>query len=474
MARTQYDMTIIGGGSGGLTAARIAASLGANVLLVDKEELGGDCLRYGCVPSKSLIHVAHVVKQAKEAMSLGLTPAHLGVDMAKVSQYVQGVIGRVEEAEKVYVQGVTVKFGKVSFKSPTELLLNDEEVTSRNTIIATGSRPAVPRIEGLEEAGYYTNNDLFDLQNLPASLIVIGGGPVGVEMSQAFARLGTQVTIISRPGRLLSKEDPGASEILGKVLISEGIKLVTNATVRRVSRNGNKKVVAAKRGDEEMTFEADQLLLALGRQPNVEGLNLEAAGVTYDVKGIETDDHLQTSTSNIFAIGDVIGGYLFTHVATYHAGVAVRNALVPVGKKKVDYRVVPWCTFTDPEVARVGMTQREAEKQHKDVRVEIFPFSEIDRAQAENETEGFIKLILAGKKEEIVGAHIVGIHAGELLGEMALAMQHNMTINDIYNTIHAYPTMATGIQQAAFEAYLKSDAAASNRKIVRTVLNFRG
>ena len=473
MARTQYDMTILGGGSGGLTAARIAASLGANVLLVDKEELGGDCLHYGCVPSKSLIHVARTVRQAQEAMSIGLAPASLGVDMAKVSKYVQGVIGRVGEAEKVYVENVTVKFGDVTFTSPTELLVSGETFTSRNTIIATGSRSAVPDIEGLQEAGYYTNNDLFDLEHLPTSLLVIGGGPIGVEMGQAFARLGSKVTLITRAKRVLPKEDADASTTLANVLTSEGIQLVTGATLLKAERHGDKKVVTVQQGNEQQTFEAEQILIALGRQPNVEGLALEAANVHYDAKGIQVDEHLQTSTPNIYAIGDVIGGYLFTHVAAYQAGVAVRNALVPISKKKVDYRVVPWCTFTEPEVARVGLTLAEAERQYKDVRTEVFPLADVDRAQAENETTGFIKLVLVGKKEEIVGAHIVGLRAGELLGEMTLAIQHNMTINDIYNTIHAYPTMVTGLQQTAFEAYLKSDAAASNRKVVRTLLNFR-
>ena len=473
MARTQYDMTVIGGGSGGLTAARVAASLGANVLLLDKQELGGDCLHYGCVPSKSLIHVARTVWQAQEAMRIGLTPASLGVDMAQVSKYVQGVIERVGESEKVYIENVTVKLGDVTFTSPTELLVNGEAITSRNTIIATGSRPAVPDIEGLHETGYYTNNDLFDLQHLPASLLVIGAGPIGVEMGQSFARLGSKVTLITRVKRVLPKEDADASATLANVLTSEGIQLVTGATLLKVERNGDKKVVTVQQGEDRQTFEAEQILIALGREPNVEGLALEAANVTYNAKGIQVDEHLQTSAPNIYAIGDVIGGYLFTHVAAYQAGIAVRNALVPISKKKVDYRVVPWCTFTEPEVARVGLTLEEAEKQYKDVRTEVFPLSDVDRAQAENETTGFIKLVLAGKKEEIVGAHIVGLRAGELLGEMTLAIQHNMTVNDIYNTIHAYPTMVTGLQQTAFEAYLKSDAAASNRKVVKTLLNFR-
>ena len=470
----KYDMAIIGGGSGGLTAARVATVLGANVLLVDKERLGGDCLNYGCVPSKSLIHVARIVQKARESASLGLMSANLSVNMAKVSEYVQGVIDRVAEGEKVYTEGVTVKFGQITFKSATELVLNGEIFTSRNTLIATGSRPVMPRVEGLEEVGFLTNESVFDLMNLPSSIVIVGGGPVGVELSQAFERLGAKVTIIQEQERILPREDPEVSESVARVLISEGIDIITNARFVKAGRSGNKKVVTATQGAQLLNFEADEIVLAVGRQPNIEGLNLEAAGIKYDKNGIKVDDYLQTSASNILAIGDVIGGYLFTHVAVYQAGVAVRNALVPVGKKKVDYRVVPWCTFTDPEAARVGLTPEDAEKQYKQVRIVKFPWAEIDRAQAENETTGFIKLVLAGKKDEIVGAHMVGARAGEMLGEIALAMQHNLTLNDILGTIHVYPTMNTGIQQAVFEAYLEGAAAASNRKIVRTVLSLRG
>ena len=470
----KYDMAIIGGGSGGLTAARVATALGANVLLVDKERLGGDCLNYGCVPSKSLIHVARIVQKARESASLGLMSANLSVNMAKVSEYVQGVIDRVAEGEKVYTEGVTVKFGQITFKSATELVLNGEIFTSRNTLIATGSRPVMPRVEGLEEVGYLTNESVFDLMNLPSSIVIVGGGPVGVELSQAFERLGAKVTIIQEQERILPREDPEVSEAVARVLNSEGIDIVTNARFVKAGRSGNKKVATARQGDQLLNFEADEIVLAVGRQPNIEGLNLEAAGIKYDKKGIKVDDYLQTSASNILAIGDVIGGYLFTHVAVYQAGVAVRNALVPLARKKVDYRVVPWCTFTDPEAARVGLTPEDAEKQYKQVRIVKFPWAEIDRAQAENETIGFIKLVLAGKKDEIVGAHMVGARAGEMLGEMALAMQHNLTLNDILGTIHVYPTMNTGIQQAVFEAYLEGAAAASNRKIVRTVLSLRG
>ncbi|EFH88732.1 dihydrolipoyl dehydrogenase family protein [Ktedonobacter racemifer] len=469
MPRTHYDLAIIGGGSAGLTAAHLAQSLGANVLLIDKESLGGDCLHYGCVPSKSLIHVARVVQQARQAAQFGSMATYQRVDMAKISASIQGVIQRVSDAEKTYTEGVTVAFGHASFTSSTTLLLNnEEEITSRRILIATGSHPAVPQIEGLQTTGYLTNEDVFDLTALPESLVIAGGGPIGVELAQALGRLGTKITLIQGPERLLPREDPEVSETIAGILKSEDIDIITNARVVKAHHNGTKKVVTARQGMQMLQFEADELLLALGRQPNIEEhLNLEAAGVQYNEKGILVDEHLQTSVPNIFALGDVIGGYLFTHVASYHAGIAVRNALVPLAKKKVDYRVVPWCTFTEPEVARVGLLPVEAERQHKHVRIMKFPWSKIDRAQTANETAGFIKLVLAGNKEQIVGAHLVGAGAGELLGEIALAMQHRLTIKDIFNTIHPYPTMSTGLQQATFEAFLTGPEAASNRKFIQ-------
>lgn len=468
MSRASYDLTIIGAGSAGLTAAHLAQSLGASVLLIDKERLGGDCLHYGCVPSKSLIHVARVVQQARHAASLGLFAEYQGVDMARVSASIQGVIQRVRETEQAYTEGVTVAFGQVSFTSPTTLLLNGEEISSRSTLIATGSHPAVPQIEGLQASGYLTNEDVFDLTALPESLVIAGGGPIGVELAQALGRLGTKITLIQGPERLLPRDDPEASEAITGILKAEGIDIITSARVVKVQRNGTKKVITARQGQQMLQFEADELLLALGRQPNIDGnLNLAAAGVQYNEKGIGVNEYLQTSAANIFALGDVIGGYLFTHVASYQAGVAVRNALIPIAKKKVDYRVMPWCTFSEPEIARVGLLPAEAELQHKQVRVVKIPWSEIDRAQTARETAGFIKLVLAGKKEQIVGAHLVGAGAGELLGEIALAMQQRLTAKDIINAIHPYPTLGTGLQQVAFEAFLTGPETASNRRIIR-------
>jgi pyruvate/2-oxoglutarate dehydrogenase complex dihydrolipoamide dehydrogenase (E3) component len=473
MARTHYDLAIIGGGSGGLTAAQIATSLGAKVLLIDRQRLGGDCLNYGCIPSKSLLHVARVLHQARQAERLGLGSLQNGIDMDKINTYIQGAINRVAQEEQSYVGGVTVSLGRVTFRSSTELQLNNTVVTASNIIIATGSHPVIPDIPGLDTAGYLTNEDVFNLLELPASIAIVGAGPIGIEMGQALARLGTRVTIIQRAERILPKEDPEISARLAEILQSEGITIITGTSLMEAERVGEKKIVTVKRGEQISRYTTDELLLAAGREPNVEHLDLAAAGIRYNKQGIQVDDYLRTSTPNIFAIGDVIGGYLFTHVATYQAAKAVRNALFPIGKRKVDYQVVPWCTFCDPEVAHIGLTPAEAAQHGKVVRIVKLPFRAIDRAQTEDETAGFIKLVLSGKKDTIIGAHIIGMGAGELLGELALAMRKKLTINDIYNTIHPYPTINTGIQQAAFAAYLSSRAAATNRRVVSTLRSLR-
>jgi pyruvate/2-oxoglutarate dehydrogenase complex dihydrolipoamide dehydrogenase (E3) component len=346
-------------------------------------------------------------------------------------------------------------------------------VKSRNTIIATGSHPTIPQIEGLAETGYLTNEGTFNLNQMPDSLMIVGGGPIGVEFAQAFARLGTRVMLIQGPERLLPKEDPEVSATIASVLQAEGVEVITGARLIRARRQGTRKVVTVRRSEKELEIEAGELLLALGRGPNVEGLNLQAAGIMYDGKGIKVNSYLQTAAGNVLAIGDAIGGYLFTHVAAHQAGIAVRNALVPIAKKRIDYRVVPWCTFTDPEAARVGLTPNEAKQQYQRVREIKLPYAQIDRAQAENAPAGFIKLVLVGKKDEIVGAHIVGAQAGELLGEISLAMRKRLSLNDIQSTIHTYPTMSTGLQQTVFEAYLQGDAARSNRNLVHWLLSLR-
>ena len=468
---TFYDLTVIGGGSGGLVAARLAVALGARVLLIDRERIGGDCLHSGCVPSKSLIHVARVIHQTRNAARRGFIAADPEVEMERVSAYIQSVIKQVELTEKPYVEGVDVRFGRVTFQSASTLLLDGELVRSRGTIIATGSHPALPPVESLDATGYLTNESVFDLTRLPAELLIVGGGPVGVELSQTFARLGTQVTLVQGPERLLPREDPDVSASIAEVLRCEGVKLLTGTRLTHVRRVGERKVATVRSHGQDCEIEAAELLLAVGRRPNIADLHLEAAGVRYDARGITVDAYLQTSAAPIFAIGDVLGERLFTHVAAYQAGVAVRNALIPLAKKRAEYRVVPWCTFTDPEAARVGLTPAEAQQKYAQVRVVKYPYARIDRALTDDAPAGFIKLVLAGKKDEIVGAHIVGTQGGELLGELTLALQKRLTLNDLMGTIHTYPTIVGGLQQVAFEAYLDSESRQSHRKLVKRLLS---
>lgn len=468
---TQYDLTIIGGGSGGLVAARLAVALGARVLLIDRERIGGDCLHYGCVPSKSLIHVARIIHQTRNAAHLGFIDTVPEIAMERVAAYIQSVIKQVELNEKPFIDGVDVRFGHVTFQTANTLLLDNELVRSRTTLIATGSHPAIPSLEGLAATRYLTNESVFDLTHLPASLLVVGGGPVGVELAQALARLGTRVTLVQGAEYLLPREDPEVSTSIAEVLCKEGVNLLTGTRLIGVRQQGARKIATVRKGEQEFEIETDELLLAVGRQPNVADLHLEAAGVRYDAGGIVVDAYLQTSTASIFAIGDVLGERFFTHVAAYQAGVAVRNALIPLAKKRAEYRVVPWCTFTDPQVARVGLTAVEAQQKYPQVRVVKFPYTHIDRALTDDAPVGFIKLVLIGKREELVGAHIVGVQSGELLGELALVMQKRLTLNDLMGTIHAYPTIAGGLQQAAFEAYLSGEARQGHRKLVRRLLS---
>jgi pyruvate/2-oxoglutarate dehydrogenase complex dihydrolipoamide dehydrogenase (E3) component len=472
-SRTRYDLTILGGGSGGLTAARLAASLGARTLLIEKGRLGGECLHSGCVPSKSLLHVARLVRQAREVQRFLGGPANFEVQMPQIAACIQEVIGEVRDAEEQSIEGVTFQSGAASFQSPTTLRLNGEIISSRAFLIATGSRPAIPDIPGLAEAGYLTNETVFDLTALPDSLAVLGGGPEGCELGQAFARLGCNVTILQRAERLLPREDPDVSAAIASALQADGVTILTQASVTSVSRCDEGTMLTVRIGEQEQRLEVAAILVAAGRAPNVEGLNLAAAGVAYRERGIVVDGYLRTTAHHIFAIGDVIDGYHFSHVAAYQATRAVRNALLPPFKKRIDERVVPWCTFTDPEAARAGLTPDEARQRYGSVRAVTFPYAGIDRARTDNELAGFLKLVLAGKREEIVGAHMVGAHAGELLGEITLAMQRRLPLSTLRNVIHVYPTFSTGIQQLAFEAYLQGAEARQNRALVRAVLALR-
>ncbi len=446
-----YDIVVIGGGAAGLTVATGSVKFGLRVALVEKEKLGGDCLYYGCVPSKTLIHSAKVASLIKRAKEYGLDETMLSFDFEKVINHVWNtinIIGEHDDPERFRKMGVDVVFGDPSFTSPEEIEVNGRRIKSKKFVVATGSRSFTPPIDGLKEAGFISHVEVFHLKKLPQSLTVIGAGPIGMEMSQAFARFGSEVTVIEMLDRILPIEDEDVSEELEKYLTKEGIKFFTGTKAKQVSLENGKKVVLAEKNGEEINIAADEILVAVGRTPNVEGLNLEAAGVQYNRKGIVVDEKLRTTAKNIWACGDVVGPYLFTHMAEYQAGIVVRNALLRL-PATVDYSVVPWTTFTDPEVAHVGISENEAKKKSINYSVYKHQYSNVDRAVTEVEGVGFAKIITTGWKGKIIGAHIVGPNAGELISELALAIKKGMTVKDISSTIHVYPTLALGTRQTA-------------------------
>lgn len=467
-----YDLVIIGGGSGGLVVASAAAQMNAKVALVEKDKLGGDCLWYGCVPSKSLIHAARVAYEVKHASRFGIHAETSQIDFAKANSHVQKVIATIEphdSPERFRGLGVEVIFGSGKFIDPHTFEVDGRQLKARNFIVSTGSRPAAPPITGLQEAGYLTNERVFSLTERPDSLAVVGAGPIGCELGQSFHRLGSQVTIISSRDQIMPKEDPEAAAVVAQQLESEGIRILRNARAEKVEMIDGKKCLWA--GDEKIVV--DEILMSAGRSPNVESLDLETAGVKYDKKGIKVNEALQTTNPRIYACGDVIGGYQFTHVAGYEAVVVLTNALFSPIKKwfpsKANYRVIPWATFTDPELARVGLTEEQARKRYgDDVFVLQQPFSGVDRAQAEAATAGFGKIIATGKGE-ILGAHLVGPSAGELIHEVVLAMANNLPVSKLTG-IHIYPTLSEVNSKAAL--LLQKQKFAQNERLQNLLAKF--
>ena len=435
----KYDIVIIGGGSAGLVVASAAAQLKAKVALVERDKLGGDCLWFGCVPSKSLIHASRVAYQVKNAARFGIYTQPPEIEFAKVTSHVQQVIANIQphdSPERFRGLGVEVIFGEGEFIDQKTFEVNGQKLTARAFVISTGSRPAIPSFEGLNSADFLTNEKVFDLKQRPNNLAIIGAGPIGCELGQAFSRIGSNVTIISSKSHILPKEEPEAALVVQKQFESEGINILKEVRAEKVEVVDGKKQVTA--GGKNIIV--DEILFAGGRLPNVESLNLEVAGVEVGKQGIIVNEKLQTTNSKIYACGDVIGGYQFTHVAGYEAVVALTNALFfPISK--VNYRVIPWATFTDPELARVGLTEQQAKERYgDDVCVLKQPFSGVDRAQAEAATNGFCKIITKGNGE-ILGAHLVGISAGELIHEIVLAMSNNLPVSALTG-IHVYPTLS--------------------------------
>lgn len=460
-----YDVVVIGGGSGGLVVASAASQLKAKVLLIEKEDrIGGDCLWYGCVPSKSLIHMAHLAYRAKQVFQLdSRSHSESFIDYQHVHSHIKKVqtfiANHADSPDRFRNLGVDLVFGQGSFVDKTTFQVNGKSYKARSFVIATGSRAQIPDVKGLAEVGFLTNETIFELTQSPGSVAVIGAGPIGCELGQALSRLGSKVTIIggSKP-YILPKEDPEAAQVVQKQLETEGIRIINQDRALEAILDAGKKCLILNSGNR---IHVDEIIVASGRIPNVESLGLDVAGVRYDKTGIQVNSKLQTSNSRIFACGDVIGGYQFTHVAGSEAVTVLKNAVLLPGilgflKSSANYRVTPWATFTDPELARVGLTEEEARQTYSDVVVLKHAFEEVDRAQAEAETEGFCKLICRSNGQ-ILGAHIVGPSAGELIHEIVLAMNYKLPVSALTG-IHVYPTLSEVNAKAALQLSKQSYA----------------
>ena len=445
MIKYDFDMGIIGGGAAGLTVASGAAQLGAKTLLVEKEkELGGDCLYYGCVPSKTLIRTAQVYQAMKMAGDYGLPRVEVPpVDYREVRKRIQSVIGTIQKhdsEERFCNLGVKVAFGKPVFVDEQAVRLNGSTYSARHWVIATGSSPGVPRVEGLDKTPFITNKEIFSLEHLPKSMIILGAGPLAIEMAQAFARLGTLVSVVQRSGQILSKEDKDLADEVMQVLISEGVIFYLNAAVVRVGESGNEREVIIKDTQgREVRLSAEKILVALGRDPNLQGLNLDQIGVVFDRKGLKVDDRLRTTQKHIYGAGDVTGEFQFTHAAGYEGGIVISNALFHL-PRKADYTFMPRCTYTDPELAVIGMNEMAAREAGLEYRVWTEAFVDNDRSLAEGEKAGRIKMIL-DQNEKPLGVQILGPQAGELLSEWVAVLNGQVKLSTLASAVHPYPTL---------------------------------
>ncbi len=461
--RFDRNLVVIGAGAGGLVSAYIAAAVKAKVTLVEAHKMGGDCLNYGCVPSKALIKSAKVAQQMRHADHYGLEPATPQFSFRAVMARVHRIIAEVEphdSVERYTGLGVEVLQGYAKIIDPwtVDIALNDggsQRLTSRAIVIAAGAAPLIPDLPGLEDVGYVTSDTLWgafaELDTPPPRLVVLGGGPIGSELAQAFARLGSTVSLVQRGERILHKEDPEVSELARQALVRDGVQVLTGHAALRCERDGERKLLVVAHAGEEKTIEFDQLLVAVGRKARLTGYGLEELGIPTS-KTVATNDYLETLYPNIYAAGDVAGPYQFTHTAAHMAWYAAVNALFGQFKRfKVDYSVIPWTTFIDPEVARVGLSEEEARERGIAFEVTRFELAELDRAIADSATSGFVKVLTVPGRDRILGVTLVGTQGGDLLAEFVLAMRHGLGLNKILGTIHTYPTLAEANKYAAGE-----------------------
>lgn len=468
------DICVIGAGAAGLTVAAGGSQMGAKVVLVEKGEMGGDCLNYGCVPSKALLAAAHTAHTMRQAGRFGVGAVDPEIDFSAVNAHVRGVIdgiAPVDSQERFEGLGVQVIRSEARFTGPREVKADGRLIRARRFVIAAGSAPAIPSIPGLAEAPYLTNETIFELTERPEHLIVIGGGPIGIEMAQAHRRLGSAVTVLQR-SRILPRDDVEASEVVRLALLSEGVVIHEKAAIVSVeNRSGGVSVTFEEASGERQTVTGSHLLVAAGRTPSVSGLGLEEAGITFTDSGITVDARLRTSNKRVFAVGDIAGGPQFTHVAGYHGGIVLRNALFRI-PAKVNHDAVPWVTYTDPELAHVGLTDVQARERYGDgLHILRWPFAENDRAQAERATEGFAKIV-ADRKGRIVGATIVGRHAGELIMPWIMAVTGRQKIGQAYGPMAPYPTLVEAGRRAAGSYYAPKLFSERTRKIVQFLQRF--
>ena len=454
--RFDRNIVVIGAGSGGLVASYIAAAVKAKVTLIEKHKMGGDCLNTGCVPSKALIRSAKFLAQTKKAQTLGFKSASAEFDFADVMERVQRVITAIEphdSVERYTGLGVDCIEGEAKITDPYTVEVNGKKLHTKNIIIAAGARPFVPPIPGIEDVGYLTSDTLWDLRELPKRLVILGGGPIGSELTQAFARLGSQVTQVEMLPRIMSREDPEISEMVMQRFRAEGVDVRVDHKAKHCFIENGEKILLCEHQGEDVRIAFDEMIVAVGRAANTTGYGVEELGIRLtDKRTIEANEFLQTNFPNIYVCGDVVGPYQFTHVSAHQAWFATVNALFGSFKKfRVDYSVIPWATFTDPEVARVGLNETEAKEQGIDYEVTTYGIDDLDRAIADEAAHGVVKVLTVPGKDKILGVTIVGEHAGDLIAEYVAAMKHGFGMNKILGTIHIYPTLAEANKYAAGE-----------------------